>query len=98
MENSLVLPGYNNSESGGNVNFWDNVDGELISGKDESDLLIEQIRQRRNAENVKRKSEKITDIITMQCIMCIGIVLLIVTINFVKKNLYDGIIEKYKIR
>lgn len=66
------------------------------TSKSESDLLLEKIIERR--ENQKRlgKSEKITDILTMQAIVCVAIVIFVLMLNLFSRGFGGRIVDKYK--
>jgi uncharacterized membrane protein len=90
-------------------NFWENIyknpadeitetdnKSQIFQEKTESDILLETIRERR--ENQKRlgKSEKITDILTMQAIVCVAIVIFVLMLNLFSRGFGGRIVDKYK--
>ena len=61
--------------------------GEVI----DDEKIIDEIKQKRN-----QKSEKVSDVITMQCIVCIILAIAFVVINIVLPKLSEDIVQKYR--
>lgn len=64
--------------------------GEILGDMDEEDI-IEGIRAKRVRSDVKT-----SDIITMQCILCIVLAILVIVMNMLLPQLTGNILENYK--
>lgn len=77
---------YAEPENGTPENYWDKINDETE--------LIENIRQRRSTATLKK--QKLSDIFTMQAILCVVILLACFIVGMVRPTFTEQFIVKYK--
>jgi preprotein translocase subunit SecF len=78
--------------------FWENVeekvDEQAAEEKSENEIL-EELKEKYTKRSVKQ-GEKLSDVFITQCIMCVGISLILLIVNLFAKDFTQAAVEKYR--